>query len=73
MLDSCMVELPLQHLRFGLGLIVGVRMCSSFFSINDLTPEEVDECIIALLQIHPWVDGNGRTASILRNWMLNFE
>lgn len=23
-----------------------------------------------LLDIHPWADGNGRTASILRNWML---
>lgn len=23
-----------------------------------------------LLDIHPWEDGNGRTASILRNWML---
>jgi len=34
------------------------------------TEEEVDWSIKSLLQIHPWVDGNGRTASILRNWML---
>ena len=25
--------------------------------------------IKALLDIHPWADGNGRTASILRNWV----
>jgi hypothetical protein len=31
----------------------------------------VDPLIKSLLDIHPWVDGNGRTASILRNWMLN--
>lgn len=29
-----------------------------------------DQLIKQLLDIHPWVDGNGRTASILRNWML---
>lgn len=29
-----------------------------------------DEFIKMLLDIHPWEDGNGRTASILRNWML---
>lgn len=29
-----------------------------------------DSYIKQLLQIHPWADGNGRTASILRNWML---
>lgn len=31
---------------------------------------EVDTHIKNLLDIHPWVDGNGRTASILRNWLL---
>ena len=31
----------------------------------------VDVLINQLLDIHPWVDANGRTASILRNWMLN--
>lgn len=31
---------------------------------------EVDIWIKSLLQIHPFQDGNGRTASILRNWML---
>ena len=29
-----------------------------------------DSYIKQLLDIHPWADGNGRTASILRNWML---
>lgn len=29
-----------------------------------------DVWIKDLLDIHPWADGNGRTASILRNWML---
>jgi hypothetical protein len=29
----------------------------------------VDQFIFALLKIHPWVDGNGRTASIIWNWM----
>ena len=29
-----------------------------------------DTLIKQLLDIHPWEDGNGRTASILRNWML---
>lgn len=32
---------------------------------------EVDEFIKHLLDIHPWADGNGRTASVLRNWLLN--
>ena len=32
--------------------------------------QDIDSLIRALLQIHPWADGNGRTASILRNWML---
>lgn len=36
----------------------------------DPTPD-VDRWIKSLLDIHPWQDGNGRTASILRNWMLN--
>lgn len=31
---------------------------------------QVDERIKHLLDIHPWQDGNGRTASILRNWLL---
>lgn len=31
---------------------------------------EVDDWIKRLLEIHPWVDGNGRTASIIRNWFL---
>jgi hypothetical protein len=30
---------------------------------------EVDWAIKALLDIHPWADGNGRTASIVRNWL----
>jgi hypothetical protein len=30
-----------------------------------------DNLIKHLLDIHPWKDGNGRTASILRNWMLD--
>lgn len=29
-----------------------------------------DSFIKDLLDIHPWADGNGRTASILRNWFL---
>jgi hypothetical protein len=33
-------------------------------------PLDVDQWVKRLLDIHPWVDGNGRTASILRNWML---
>jgi hypothetical protein len=36
----------------------------------ELTGGEIDFIIKQLLQIHPWLDGNGRTASILRNWML---
>lgn len=32
------------------------------WSVNDFTKQ--------LLEIHPWVDGNGRTASIIRNWLL---
>ncbi len=32
--------------------------------------DDVDIIIKMLLEIHPWKDGNGRTASILRNWML---
>jgi hypothetical protein len=39
--------------------------------IQDRPDDEiVDRLIKTLLDIHPWADGNGRTASILRNWML---
>lgn len=31
---------------------------------------EADELIKALLDIHPWADGNGRVASIARNWLM---
>lgn len=33
--------------------------------------EEVDPWVKTLLEIHPWADGNGRTASLIRNFMLN--
>lgn len=33
-------------------------------------PEDVDRWIKQFLWIHPYEDGNGRTASILRNWMM---
>lgn len=29
----------------------------------------VDEFVKELLRIHPWADGNGRTASVVWNWM----
>lgn len=37
---------------------------------SSLNSAEIDLWIKSLLDIHPWQDGNGRTASILRNWML---
>lgn len=51
------------------------RWCENAFYYlveSELNPtsNEIDLLIKNLLQIHPWVDGNGRTASILRNWML---
>lgn len=36
----------------------------------DMNSAEVDLWIKSLLQIHPFVEGNGRTFSILRNWCL---
>lgn len=36
----------------------------------NFSPEEVEVWIKTLLDIHPWTDGNGRTASLLRNLML---
>jgi hypothetical protein len=35
-----------------------------------MTRRECDQFVKMFLDIHPFVDGNGRTASILRNWML---
>lgn len=35
-----------------------------------MSESEVDSCVKMLLEIHPWKDGNGRTASIFRNWLL---
>ena len=51
------------------------RWCETAFYYvheSDLEPTlaEIDFLIKNLLDIHPWPDGNGRTASILRNWML---
>lgn len=45
------------------------RLC--YLWSPDFSAEDVEVWIKSLLQIHPWQDGNGRTASILRNWMLN--
>lgn len=36
----------------------------------DFEESDVEMWIKYLLDIHPWADGNGRTASIVRNWML---
>lgn len=53
------------------------RWCELAFDVivltgntHELYSRDVDEFIKSLLDIHPWADGNGRTASILRNWML---
>lgn len=35
-----------------------------------IDPDEIDPWIKQFLWIHPYEDGNGRTASILRNWMM---
>lgn len=35
-----------------------------------INPEHIEIFIKQFLDIHPFADGNGRTASILRNWML---
>ncbi len=32
-------------------------------------PEDTDKFCKQLFDIHPWLDGNGRTVSILRNWL----
>jgi len=31
---------------------------------------DIDIWVKSLLEIHPWADGNGRTASIFRNWAM---
>ena len=36
----------------------------------DFSPEDVEVWIKSLLETHPWQDGNGRTGSLLRNWLL---
>ena len=38
---------------------------------NPFEDRVVDLYIKRFLDIHPFADGNGRTASILRNWLLN--
>lgn len=44
--------------------------CETITDYIDQDEQLVDMWIKTLLDIHPWADGNGRTASILRNWML---
>jgi hypothetical protein len=48
------------------------RWCELAYDIGLANEYEMyaDQLIKQLLDIHPWADGNGRTASILRNWML---
>lgn len=41
-----------------------------FDALPDHPINGVDDWCKALLDIHPWADGNGRTVSILRNWIL---
>lgn len=59
------VDVPHQFHRWAVTWTEGILRPQ-----EQATEEEVDRAVKALLQIHPWVDGNGRTASILRNWML---
>lgn len=33
-------------------------------------PQDGEKFCKQLLEIHPWVDGNGRTVSIIRNWIM---
>ena len=42
----------------------------NIFEYFDGDDRLVDQYVMHLLQIHPWADGNGRTASIFRNWCL---
>lgn len=42
-----------------------------FEYLPDIALDLVDDWCKALLDIHPWADGNGRTVSVLRNWILN--
>lgn len=49
------------------------RWCDATWDVRDdghITLNIIEMLIKQLLDIHPWADGNGRTASILRNWML---
>lgn len=39
-----------------------------FNSINEMP---IDDFVMRFLVIHPYVDGNGRTASILYNWLID--
>jgi len=41
-----------------------------FSAIPTLDPEDVNMWIRHYLWVHPFEDGNGRTASIIRNWLL---
>ena len=45
------------------------RWLSNLGQING-DPDLFEVWIRNLLLIHPWADGNGRTVSIFRNWML---
>jgi hypothetical protein len=60
------------------GVRVGPRICPQaqevpglikrlFESRNSLTP---DEFYVRFQEVHPFVDGNGRTGKILHNWLL---
>lgn len=40
------------------------------FTTEPMNSAEIDLWIKSLLDVHPWADGNGRTASIIRNWMM---
>ena len=44
------------------------RLCGFLPELD--TPEAIGEWIRQFLVIHPFVDGNGRTALVLYNWLL---
>jgi hypothetical protein len=46
------------------------RLMDRLFEFVPLGAAEVDLWIKQLLQIHPWADANGRTASLYRNYLL---
>lgn len=65
-------KLPVVFANGGSAVLPGnisLVMNRLYDMLHDLHEENIDAWIKSYLEVHPWIDGNGRSAWILHNWL----